>query len=164
MDSNELIPTAYVAFRAGMSDRVSPYRSAMLQRLAEWNRFLGSLQIYSVGNLSPALGARNQVGIGLSYQPAGLCSLAIQFQTRFLESIPLPIAWLKVSTLILQRILYPQYPLTLILKAPRYWAFLWQLKIYAKSSIFRDILKVKIGCPGFTFNKLVYSTHKLNTK
>ncbi len=52
----------------------------------------------SVGNLSPAMGARNQVGIGLSYRPASLCSLATQFQTRFLESIPRPIAGLKFST------------------------------------------------------------------
>ncbi len=51
------------------------------------------------GNFSPALGARNQVGIGLSYRPASLCSLATQFQTRFLESIPRPIAGLKFSTL-----------------------------------------------------------------
>ncbi len=27
-----------------------------------------------VGNLSPAIGARNQVGIGLSYRTASLCS------------------------------------------------------------------------------------------
>jgi hypothetical protein len=39
-----------------------------------------------VGNLSPAKGARNQVGIGLSYWPASLCCLATQFQTRFQES------------------------------------------------------------------------------
>jgi hypothetical protein len=45
------------------------------------------------------MGARNQVGIGLSYRPASLCSLATQFQTRFLESIPRPIAGLKFSTL-----------------------------------------------------------------
>ncbi len=45
------------------------------------------------------MGARNQVGIGLSYRPASLCSLATQFQTRFLESIPLPMAGLKFSTL-----------------------------------------------------------------
>jgi hypothetical protein len=32
------------------------------------------------------MGARNQVGIGLSYRPASLYSLATQFQTRFLES------------------------------------------------------------------------------
>jgi hypothetical protein len=32
--------------------------------------------VSSVGNLSPAMGARNQVGIGLSYRPASLCSLA----------------------------------------------------------------------------------------
>ncbi len=51
-----------------------------------------------VGNLSPAMGARNQVGIGLSYRPASLCSLATQFQTRFLESIPRPIARLEFST------------------------------------------------------------------
>jgi hypothetical protein len=43
---------------------------------------------------------RNQVGIGLSYRPAGLCSLATQFQTRFLKSIPHPIEGLKFSTLI----------------------------------------------------------------
>ncbi len=48
--------------------------------------------------LSPDTGARNQVGIGLSYQPAILCSLATQFQTRFLESIPRPIAGLKFPT------------------------------------------------------------------
>ena len=44
------------------------------------------------------MGAENQVGIGLSYRPASLCSLATQFQTRFLESIPRPIAGLKFST------------------------------------------------------------------
>ncbi len=49
------------------------------------------------GNFSPAMGARNQVSIGLSYRPASLCSLATQFQTRFLESIPRPIAGLKFS-------------------------------------------------------------------
>jgi hypothetical protein len=42
----------------------------------------------SVGNFSPAMGARNQVGIGLSYRPAGLCTL----DTQFLESIPRPLA------------------------------------------------------------------------
>jgi hypothetical protein len=45
------------------------------------------------------MGDRNQVGIGLSYRPASLCSLATQFQTRFLESIPRPIAGLKFPTL-----------------------------------------------------------------
>jgi hypothetical protein len=45
------------------------------------------------------MGARNQVGIGLSYRPASLCSLATQFQTRFLESIPRPTAGLKIPTL-----------------------------------------------------------------
>ncbi len=39
--------------------------------------------------------ARNQVGIGLSYRPSSLFSLAIQFQIRFLESIPRPIAGLS---------------------------------------------------------------------
>jgi hypothetical protein len=43
--------------------------------------------------------ARSQVGIGLSYRPASRCSLATQFHTRFLESIPRPIAGLKFSTL-----------------------------------------------------------------
>ncbi len=51
------------------------------------------------GNLRPAMGARNQVGIGLSYRPASLCSLATQYQNRFLESIPRPIAGLKIPTL-----------------------------------------------------------------
>jgi hypothetical protein len=58
-----------------------------------------SLLLNCVGNFSPAMGARNQVGIGWSYRPASLCSLATQFQTRFLESIPRPIAGLKFSTL-----------------------------------------------------------------
>ncbi len=53
----------------------------------------------SVYNLSPAMGTRNQVGIGLTHRPASLCSLASQFQTRFLESIPHPIAGLKFRTL-----------------------------------------------------------------
>jgi hypothetical protein len=53
----------------------------------------------SAGNLSSAMGARNQVGIGLSYRPASLCGLATQIQTRFLESIPRPIAGLKIPTL-----------------------------------------------------------------
>jgi hypothetical protein len=52
-----------------------------------------------VGNLSPAIVARNQVGIGLSYQPASPCSLDTQFQTLFLESIPRPIAGLMFPTL-----------------------------------------------------------------
>jgi hypothetical protein len=46
------------------------------------------------------MGARNQVGIGLSYRAASLCSLATLFQTRFLESIPRPIAGLKIQTLV----------------------------------------------------------------
>jgi hypothetical protein len=44
------------------------------------------------------MGDRNRVGIGLSYRPASLCSLATQFQTWFLESIPSPIAGLKFLT------------------------------------------------------------------
>ncbi len=62
-------------------------------------------EVYLTGAVpvtSPAIGARNQVGIGLSYRPASLCSLATQFQTRFLESIPRPTAGLKFSTLMLQ--------------------------------------------------------------
>ncbi len=35
----------------------------------------------------------------MSYRPASLCSLATQFQTRFLELIPRPIAGLKFSAL-----------------------------------------------------------------
>ena len=41
---------------------------------------------------------RKQVGIDLSYWPASLCSLATQFQTRFLESIPRPISGPKFLT------------------------------------------------------------------
>jgi hypothetical protein len=41
------------------------------------------------------MGTRNQEGIGLSYRPASLCSLATQFQTRLLESICRPKAVLK---------------------------------------------------------------------
>ncbi len=44
---------------------------------------------------SPAMGARYQIGIWLSYRTASQCSLATQCQTRFLESIPRPIAGLK---------------------------------------------------------------------
>ncbi len=40
-------------------------------------------------------GYKNPAGIGLSYRAASQCSLATQFQTRFLESIPRPIAGLK---------------------------------------------------------------------
>jgi hypothetical protein len=56
-------------------------------------------RVTCVGNFSPAMGAWNQVGIGLSYRPASLCSLATQFQTRFLELIPCHIAGLNFSTL-----------------------------------------------------------------
>ena len=52
-----------------------------------------------VGNISPAMGARNQVGIGYSYRTDCLCSLVTQFQTLFLELIPRPITGLKFSTL-----------------------------------------------------------------
>ncbi len=52
----------------------------------------------SVGNFSPAMGARNQVGIGLPYRPASQCILATQFQTQFLEFIPSPMTGLMFST------------------------------------------------------------------
>jgi hypothetical protein len=61
--------------------------------------FMGIEITTCVGNFSPALEARNQVGIGLSYRPASQCSLDTQFQTRFLESTPRPIARLKFSPL-----------------------------------------------------------------
>jgi hypothetical protein len=61
--------------------------------------YVSSSMYTCVGNLSPAMGARNQVGIGLSYRLASLCSLATQFPTPFLESIPRPIAQLKFLTL-----------------------------------------------------------------
>ncbi len=62
--------------------------------------FMGIEITTCVGNFSPAMGARNQVGIGLSYQPASLSSLDTQFQTRFLESTPRPIAGFKFSPLV----------------------------------------------------------------
>jgi hypothetical protein len=59
------------------------------------------------------MGARKQLGIGLSYRPASLSSLATHFQTRFLESIPRPIAGLKFPTLYIARtvhiVLYVTY-------------------------------------------------------
>jgi hypothetical protein len=58
--------------------------------------------LYCVGNFRPAMGARNQVGIRLSYRPASPSNLASQFQTRFLELIHRPIAGLKFSTLFFQ--------------------------------------------------------------
>jgi hypothetical protein len=60
----------------------------LLYSLSFFSLYNNELQQSSVGNLGPAMGARNQVGIGLSYRPASLCSFATQFQTRFLESIP----------------------------------------------------------------------------
>jgi hypothetical protein len=59
---------------------------------------LGLTEILNcVGNLRPAMGARNQVSIGLSYRPVSLCSLVTQFQTRFLELIPSLIAGLSTQ-------------------------------------------------------------------
>jgi hypothetical protein len=60
--------------------------------------FAINLRKITVGNLSPAMRARSREGIGLSYWPASLCSLATQFQTWFLESIPRPMARLKFPT------------------------------------------------------------------
>jgi hypothetical protein len=63
------------------------YRQARLHRLAEfipWNRFLGSINVQKYGLsrslylntcaeiLEQSIGARNLVGIGLSYRPARL--------------------------------------------------------------------------------------------
>jgi len=83
--------------------------------------------------LSPAMGTRNQVGIGLSYRPASPSSLATQFQTRFLESIPRPIAGLKFSPLysVLCTPLYPVLcPLSLHESKWRVqlWTLSWKLK------------------------------------
>ncbi len=44
------------------------------------------LQVRTVNSHSMA--ARNQVGIGMSYRHASICSLATKFQTRFLKSTP----------------------------------------------------------------------------
>jgi hypothetical protein len=75
---------------------------ALTIRLRDISELLASnpetvfLNVEKVSNY-PSVGARNQVGIGLSYRPASLSSLATQFQTRFLETIPRPIAGLKFS-------------------------------------------------------------------
>ncbi len=71
--------------------------------------------------------ARNQVGIGLSFRPASLCSLATQFQTRFLESIPRPIAGLKFSA---QTIIYHSR------------LFNWRGLLYPTES---DFKKIRVG-------------------
>jgi hypothetical protein len=77
-------------------------RTGQLQRTSLFAQskyaIIKELLNFSAGKYSPTMGARNQVGIGLSYWPASLCSLAIQFQTQFLESIPRPIAGLKIPT------------------------------------------------------------------
>jgi hypothetical protein len=74
---------------------------AARERIEELTLDLDIIKVETrVGNLSPAMGVRNQVGIRLSYRPASLCSLATQFQTRFLESIPRLIAGLKFPTLL----------------------------------------------------------------
>jgi hypothetical protein len=76
----------------------TPGSAALL--LKEPQESIPPAYVACAGNLSPAVVARNQVGIGLSYRPASLCSLATRFQTRFLESIPRPIAGLKIPTLV----------------------------------------------------------------
>ena len=58
--------------------------------------------LFCAGNFNPAMGARNQVGIGLSYWHASLCSFATRFQTLFLESIPRSIEGLRISTLLIR--------------------------------------------------------------
>jgi hypothetical protein len=75
------------------------YGGKPLPRVAVFVSCWRALCRIRVGNLSPAMWARNQVGIGLSYRPTSLCSLAIRFQTRFLESFPRLIAELKFTTL-----------------------------------------------------------------
>jgi hypothetical protein len=48
--------------------------------------------LYASVTLVPLWRLGTKYDIGLSYRPASLCSLATQFQTRFLGSIPRPIA------------------------------------------------------------------------
>ncbi len=108
IDSKELIPPAYVAWRAGFSNRVV---------LQAGNRFLGSLKglqirapvcspipascvpwrhllhpvLEFVNNL---LGDRNQIEIGFSYQPARQHRLAEWIPcNRFLDSVYAPRRW-----------------------------------------------------------------------
>jgi hypothetical protein len=48
----------------------------------------------SVGNLSPAVGARNPLGIDCRTGPPAYIAWLLNSRTRFLESIPRPIAGL----------------------------------------------------------------------
>jgi hypothetical protein len=75
---------------------MEPNHTTAEKALVSVNRSILSGALTCVGNLSPPMGARNKVGIGLSYRPASLCTLA----PRFLESIPRLRAGLKLSTLV----------------------------------------------------------------
>ncbi len=80
------------------------------------------------------------IGIELSYRPASLCSLAIQFQTRFLELIPRPIAVLKFPTLVAFSgtvlYMYTVYSICTVLKPFEIFAqlFIFKFNIFASSS------------------------------
>jgi hypothetical protein len=96
-------PCAVPKVGGGECSYFCPYwlrRECWMQCLADEGRCVYVLLpvVFSVGNFSLAMGARNHVGIGLLFRPASLCSLATQFQTRFLASIPHHIAGLKFST------------------------------------------------------------------
>jgi hypothetical protein len=74
------------------------YNVLVLTPTFMWSAALNKpCSVHCVGNFSPAVGARNQVGIGLSYWPASLCSLTTQSQTWFLELILRPIVGVSLS-------------------------------------------------------------------
>ncbi len=91
--TNTIILIILVIFLWYSSTRIALFCSAM-GNLHSTVQYICIYCVFSVGNFSPAMGTRNQVGIGLSYGPASMCSLATQFQTLFLESIRRPIAGL----------------------------------------------------------------------
>ncbi len=129
--------------------------------------------------LSPAMGARNQVGIGSSYRPANLCSLATQFQTRFLESIPRPITGLKIPTLLIRSTCTDHREQIYLLLISQYS---YLLRVYVctvqctriliictfintGSNILINLLNTQIGCKiskvyaNLSDCKLLYKTH-----
>jgi hypothetical protein len=69
----------------------------MPRAILEYKRQNRQINSWTVSvTLVPLFGLEiKKVGIGLSYRPASLCSLATQFHNRFPESIPRPIAGLK---------------------------------------------------------------------
>jgi hypothetical protein len=110
------------------------------------------LLVYRVGNLNPAMGARNQVGIGLSYRPASLCSLAILNSrlgswNRFLA--PQRVFSFRLKT----KLPPPPPPFKGIVACSGFLAYCWTI-------IYRDILSFAFLCAIFV---KAYFQHCLGT-